>query len=484
MKKELSREEKLDYILKNKNNTELADFEDLNSLPDNLLDKFYKNILNRNEIIIEEGAESTGIVGSGTAVGGGAEGSFTSANGTSYSGWDSGSAFSTNSNVNGMGAIHSAQPSSVPGDVRGSTKGSGDIGSRGGTFTKTSAASIHKKRKKNRKNKKNIDAANKIDKLYVTNYKESKLITKFDEYIKESVFGDVARLRPGSRSDTKNKLAGRLTDDKYAVSLFNEMIEDFEKYDRDLRKVKVMGNDSILYLMGKYDIIKNSPNSGNYDNINGNTRIKIMYFGAELKLKQNELEKMFGVRKGFEGAKAAIEIEKTVKNPMYNPNFKPDYKSIMGGLSPTESEMYRPMITTDERFKITYDVARKMIDYFLKEYDVQYPQLKKAKYKNADSIREIEKGNKPGLGFVGVFDKNHNDITYSYYEVDDEKKIENYIKNHIVIKGRNNQNYPITYFMNDEENEEEVRAKILTSDKDVIEKQNMDRVYQYANKRK
>ena len=130
------------------------------------------------------GAITTGSVGSGTAVGGGAEGSFTTAMGTSYSGGDSGSAFSTNSNVSGMGAIVSAQPSDIPGDVRGGTKGSGDIGQPIGTYTKGTIA--NKKRNKQKEKIKKITS--KLDDLYKVKYiKENTLIkTTFESFLLES----------------------------------------------------------------------------------------------------------------------------------------------------------------------------------------------------------------------------------------------------------------------------------------------------------
>jgi hypothetical protein len=130
-----------------------------------------------NEFINEEldggagGASTTSSPGSGTAVGSGDSGSFTSAMGVSVYGGDSGSAFATNSSVSGMGPIVSPQPSSIPGDVRGSTKGSGDIGSAAGTYTKSSVDRNKKKKKK--KTSKRNDTAKKIDSLYVTNYSQS-----------------------------------------------------------------------------------------------------------------------------------------------------------------------------------------------------------------------------------------------------------------------------------------------------------------------
>ena len=121
------------------------------------------------------GASTSASPGSGTAVGGGAGsgdmGSFTSAMGVSVYGGDSGTAFATNSNVSGMGAIVSPQPSKTPGDVRGGTKGSGDIGTTLGTYSKTAAGG--KKKKKKKKKTKRQSTASKIDNLYTTQYSQT-----------------------------------------------------------------------------------------------------------------------------------------------------------------------------------------------------------------------------------------------------------------------------------------------------------------------
>lgn len=153
-----------------------------------------------NEYIKEEneaggGASTAASPGSGTAVGGPGSGdagmTFTSAMGVSVSGGDSGTAFATNSNVAGMGAIKSPQPSSTPGDVKGSKKGSGDIGSVGGTFMKQAAGKKKKKKKKSKSAQKRNQTAQSIDKLYTTQYSQTdkgdgKIIQNWKTY-KESL---------------------------------------------------------------------------------------------------------------------------------------------------------------------------------------------------------------------------------------------------------------------------------------------------------
>ena len=175
---EISREEKIEFILNNVEGTS-ADYDEINILNDEQLDKFYNNL--KVEYVKESDGSSVASVGSGTAVGGGAQGSFTSSMGVSYGGGDSGSAFATNSNVSGMGPIVSAQPSDIPGDVRGGTKGSGDIGQVLGTYGKQPAGR-NKKKKKNSKSK----VASDIDKLYTTKYTEKysngKIITNWNTF--------------------------------------------------------------------------------------------------------------------------------------------------------------------------------------------------------------------------------------------------------------------------------------------------------------
>ena len=69
-----------------------------------------------------------------------------------------GTAYSTMGNMNGMGAVVSAQPSSIPGNVSnssigpGSTIGSGDIGSTLGVYDKYSAYNKKKRKKGSKKN--------------------------------------------------------------------------------------------------------------------------------------------------------------------------------------------------------------------------------------------------------------------------------------------------------------------------------------------
>ena len=85
-------------------------------------------------------------------------------------------AAATAGNTNGMGNVVSANPSSTPGDVAGSSIGSGDIGAALGTFSKKAGIKKKKKKKKDLKTKENFNnEQNKTyDKMYVVKFGDYK----------------------------------------------------------------------------------------------------------------------------------------------------------------------------------------------------------------------------------------------------------------------------------------------------------------------
>lgn len=196
-----------------------------------------------NDYIKESDGSTTASPGSGTAVGSGDVGSFTSAAGQSVSGGDSGSAFSTNSNTTGMGNIVSPQPSSIPGDVAGSTKGSGDISTTLGAYTKKSAG---KKKKKDKKSTKRSKTASNIDKFYVTTYSEkyenNNVIQKWDTY-KESVVLEEYKI-----SELFDKLYGVKLEKKgnFGQELIDIYIKD-DKYYYKLGQLRNLKDLVIFY---------------------------------------------------------------------------------------------------------------------------------------------------------------------------------------------------------------------------------------------
>jgi hypothetical protein len=104
-------------------------------------------------------------------------------------GGDSGGGISSSSlgNTSGMGAIVSAQPSSIPGNVQGSTKGSGDISRTTlGPYSKTPQRSKNKRKKKKKLPNDNIDN------FYVTKYTEQnnyggKMITNWKTFTENKI---------------------------------------------------------------------------------------------------------------------------------------------------------------------------------------------------------------------------------------------------------------------------------------------------------
>jgi hypothetical protein len=288
-----------------------------------------------------------------------------------------------------------------------------------------------------------------------------KYINEYDKF-NEGILDQVRKLGPGDRKKTKDLFLGRAIDDVEAKKIFQEMKDDFEKYNKDLRKVMIIDDYKVSYYMGEYHSVKNSPMSGNYPDNRHQKKIGVSLFKS----------------KGLEPNKGRIEIETITPNPNYDPNMSRE----VGLRNPTEEERekLRAIDRNEESFKISYDVAKKIYDYFNEEYIEQYPQLKDAKYKNKLSIQSIEEGENPRLGSVDVFDKNHNEVIYPYYKLEDKEKIEKYIKNHEVYKGKNYKREYITYFSEPGESEDMIRDNIMNMDRDDVDKQNMERVYKYS----
>jgi hypothetical protein len=137
-------------------------------------------IKNFNYYMINEDGETTGTVGSGSAVGGSsAEGSFTTSAGNS-----TGNAYA-NLSQNGMGSIISATPSPIPGDVAGGKSGSGDIGTVLNASTKPTGTYNNT----NKKGKKPTDSKitkleNQISNMYVVRFADF----DYNKTLKENVY--------------------------------------------------------------------------------------------------------------------------------------------------------------------------------------------------------------------------------------------------------------------------------------------------------
>jgi hypothetical protein len=242
----------------------------------------------------------------------------------------------------------------------------------------------------------------------------------------ESILGEFSRLNPK-----------RYKNDVKAATLFEEMQEDFEKYGRNLRKVKVLKDNNkisfsrielgtrgnLTYNFGKYHPTTNNIHTGNKRA--GNRTISINYRPLVLVFKRNELERAFNTSI-FKNTKIEVEEVRVIDNPIYNPNIS---RNLGLHESPTKREremmvMYKEI---EDRYTISGDVAIKILNYFIKEYDKQYPQLT-GTYRGPMGIDEIEKGVSPTLYYIHGRDINGKEVTASFHKGDNEKDILNLMK--------------------------------------------------------
>jgi hypothetical protein len=245
----------------------------------------------------------------------------------------------------------------------------------------------------------------------------------------ESIYGELSRLNP-----TRYK-----NDQKFA-ELFEEMKEDFEKNGRDLRKVHIIdhkgvkidfnsisvGDDaSITYIFGKYHPVLNNIHSGNRRI--GNKRVKISYVPFEIVLKKNELEKFFGTGR-INPTKVRVKIEEVIKNPDYNPNIRDNIERL--GLRETEEDRkkMREMQKVGEEYKVSPDVAGKVLKFFMKEYKQQYPELTN-RNKGPMDIEDIRKGVPPVIKTLNIMSKDGKSLYVQIRKGEDEAAIRKLVSN-------------------------------------------------------
>ena len=287
-----------------------------------------------------------------------------------------------------------------------------------------------------------------------------KYIKKFD--VNEALKDQIRKLGTGSRDKTKGLFLGRAIDDIQAKKYFEEMKKDFEKYDKNCGKIMIIDDYKVVYVFGEFDIVKNSPMTGNFPDDKYQTEYKVSFFKEG----------------GLEPNKGRFEIEKTIPNPKHDPELK-----IKWDQSPTDEEREKLAVIkrSEDSFKISYDVAKKIYDYFKQEFIKQYPQLKLASHMNQMDIQTIGKGEKPRLGSVDIFDPHGTEIIYPYTDVNDKEKLERYIKNNKCIKGRNYKREYITYFTIPSESEDLARDNVINMERDEVDKQNMERLHKQNN---
>lgn len=223
-----------------------------------------------------------------------------------------------------------------------------------------------------------------------------------DNYIKtyESFVQDVIR--------SHNKK--RLNNDNNFIELFNEIVEDFEKYDKDLRKVSIIdskektigldkirvGNDyTLTYNFGKFHTINNNPTTGNKQH--GAKSVKINSVPFIFTLNKNELERTFNVpRIRLRNADVTIETIDRLDGRV-NSNY--------------------------DNYKISYDVADNVFEYFIDEYKEQYPQAVKSRYKKAEIINNIERGDSFIVKYINVNNKDGDKLRWGLHSNENEKEM-------------------------------------------------------------
>ena len=213
-----------------------------------------------------------------------------------------------------------------------------------------------------------------------------KNIKNFNQY-NESIRGGIQRSIDPYRKESDDKV----------LSLFKDIIEDYEKYN-DLKKVKIIddggtsisldkvriGKDYTLsYVFGKYHPVLRDIHSGNREA--GDRRIKIKSIPFSVTIRKNELEKMFNTNRINLG-KVKVEDIKTNHNYDRNPNIG-------------NNALFKEKI---DEYNISSDIANQIFNYFINEFKSKYPDLDKSKYKGSMSIRDIERSVKTE-GIIDTF---------------------------------------------------------------------------------
>lgn len=191
-----------------------------------------------------------------------------------------------------------------------------------------------------------------------------------------------------------------------ALLLFKEMKEDFLKYDKDLKKVSVVQNEKekrlgrfefgksgrLFYVFGKFHPTDNNIFTGNKRA--GNRIVKIVFSNTVIDFKTT----------GTNTAYARVEEERVINNPDYDGN-----------------TIRKRHNTIEDSYYISTDIVKKIVNYFLDEYNKQYPEI--GKYKNSISISELERGIKPSLKHFSGKDKNGLEVFDALYKGENEQQL-------------------------------------------------------------
>ena len=236
---------------------------------------------------------------------------------------------------------------------------------------------------------------------------------KYLKRFNEGIIDDINRLNP-IRRDSDNKF----------TELSENIIDDFNKNDKDLRKVRLIThnkeisfdaievgeNYTLSYVFGKYHTVKRDLFSANRDN--WDRRIKIVKIPFSLTLRKNSLEKAFNTSR-VQFGKCRVEDITAVPNYDRNPN----------------TGNHRLHNEKKDEYYISSDVANKLFNFFLEEYETQYPDLKGIETKSSMDISDIEKGVPVSVKFIHVKSKDGKDLTYQLRKGENETEVRKKLSN-------------------------------------------------------
>jgi len=241
-----------------------------------------------------------------------------------------------------------------------------------------------------------------------------KHINNFEQF-NENILGDIARLNPNRKQN----------DDKFS-KLIDDVIEDFNNNGKDLRKVHIIDDSkdneisfskievgksySFRYVFGKYHPVKRNLFSGNKEN--WDRRIKVVKIPFSLTLRKDSLEKFFRTNRLNLGY-CRVEDEVAVPNYERNPNIG-------------NHAIHKPR---KEEYKVSADMVNYLFNFFVEEYDKQYPDLKGIRNRNSMEISDIQKGISPAVKFITVKSKDGKDLTYQLRKNEDEKEVKQKLSN-------------------------------------------------------
>lgn len=83
----------------------------------------------------------------------------------------------------------------------------------------------------------------------------------------------------------------------------------------------------------------------------------------------------------------------------------------------------------EEEYKVSPDIAGKVLKYFIDQYNEQYPDLKDSRYKGPMNISDIDKGVAPTLKWINVKSKDNIELNYDLKKGENENEIRSLLKN-------------------------------------------------------